>query len=77
MATGPGPALPDRYGNRERGSLDECQEGGAVMYLKEAIVQLEKCQFECEGGYLENNVAFIGLKNLAAIWPTIVLPGVC
>lgn len=35
------------------------------MNLKEIVEQLEKCEFECEAGSLENNTAFIELKKLA------------
>jgi len=31
---------------------------------KSAIEQLEFCGYECEGGVLVNNVAFIALKEL-------------
>lgn len=33
--------------------------------LKDIVVQLEKSEYECEGGYLKNNLAFIKLKELA------------
>ncbi|KAA0941611.1 hypothetical protein FQ087_20865 [Sporosarcina sp. ANT_H38] len=35
------------------------------MNLKEIVEQLQKCGFECEAGPLENNTAFIELKELA------------
>lgn len=35
------------------------------MELKQIVEQLEKCNFKCEGGSLENNVAFIELKKAA------------
>lgn len=35
------------------------------MELNEIVEQLEKCGFECEAGTLENNTAFIALKELA------------
>ena len=38
---------------------------GEVMTLKEIVEQLELCGFECEAGPLENNVAFIELKEMA------------
>ena len=44
------------------------------MNLREAIEQLESCHFTCEGGDLEHNVAFIGLRNLAEVYPAIALP---
>jgi len=31
---------------------------------KECIKQIESCNFECEGGILELNVAWIALKEL-------------
>ena len=40
------------------------------MELPEIIEQLEKCEFECEGGPLRNNVAFIALKEMAEIGAT-------
>lgn len=33
------------------------------MNLKEIVEQLESCNYECEAGPLENNVAFIELKK--------------
>lgn len=33
--------------------------------LKEIVEQLESCKYECQAGPLENNVAFIELKELA------------
>lgn len=41
------------------------------MTLKEIVEQLELCGYECEGGKLENNVAFIALKKLAEQRPTL------
>lgn len=35
------------------------------MNLKQIVEQLESCNFECEAGPLENNVAFIELKRMA------------
>lgn len=35
------------------------------MELKEIVEQLESCGFECVAGPLENNTAFIALKELA------------
>ena len=35
------------------------------MNLKEIVEQLESCNFECNGGNISNNVAFIELKNMA------------
>jgi hypothetical protein len=37
--------------------------------LKEIIEQLKLCHFDCEGGALENNIAFIELKKLAIHQP--------
>lgn len=34
--------------------------------LAQIVEQLEKCEYECEGGYLKNNVAFVALKNKAS-----------
>lgn len=36
-----------------------------MMTIKEIVEQLESCGYECEGGKLENNVAFQELKKLA------------
>lgn len=33
--------------------------------LKAIVEQLKSCGYECEGGYLENNTAFIELEELA------------
>lgn len=33
--------------------------------LSKIINQLEKCDYECEAGFLKNNVAFLALKELA------------
>jgi hypothetical protein len=33
--------------------------------LKKIVAQLSMSDYECEGGYLKNNVAFIALKKLA------------
>jgi hypothetical protein len=35
------------------------------MTLKEIVQQLEMCDFECQGGSLKMNVAFIELKEMA------------
>lgn len=35
------------------------------MTLKEIVEQLESCDYRCEAGSLENNVAFQELKRLA------------
>lgn len=37
------------------------------MELKEIIEQLESCKFECQAGPLENNTAFIALKEYAEL----------
>lgn len=37
------------------------------MNLKEIVEQLEKCGFECEAGPLENNTAFVELKEPAEL----------
>lgn len=34
-----------------------------IWTYETALDQLERCDFECEGGPLENNAAFIWLKN--------------
>jgi hypothetical protein len=34
------------------------------MNLEEIVEQLESCNYECEGGSLKNNVAFIKLKKM-------------
>ena len=36
--------------------------------LSEIVEQLKACGFECEGGYLKNNVEFIRLEEIAARW---------
>jgi hypothetical protein len=33
--------------------------------LRKIVDQLESCNYECEGGYLKNNVAFLSLKRMA------------
>lgn len=33
--------------------------------LQKIVEQLEKCEYECIGGMLKNNVAFIALKRMA------------
>ena len=33
--------------------------------LQKIVVQLEFCEYESEGGFLKNNVAFIALKRMA------------
>ena len=33
--------------------------------LPKIVAQLEKCEYECQGGYLKNNVAFIALREMA------------
>ena len=35
--------------------------------LQECIEQLEMYNYECEGGYLVNNIAFVRLKELAQV----------
>ncbi|WP_019123633.1 hypothetical protein [Brevibacillus massiliensis] len=35
------------------------------MTLKEIVEQLESCKFACEAGPLENNIAFLKLKERA------------
>lgn len=35
--------------------------------LKEIVEQLEWCGYECQGGPLVNNIAFIALKEMAKI----------
>ena len=32
--------------------------------IKKIVEQLESCNYECEGGFLKNNVAFIALKEM-------------
>jgi hypothetical protein len=33
--------------------------------LKKIVTQLEKCDYESEGGFLKMNVAFLALKQIA------------
>ena len=33
--------------------------------IKKIVDQLESCNYECEGGFLKNNVAFTALKEMA------------
>jgi hypothetical protein len=33
--------------------------------IQKIVEQLEKCNYECEGGFLKNNVAFLALKKMA------------
>ena len=35
-----------------------------TLKLKKIVAQLEKCNYECVGGSLEKNVAFIALKKM-------------
>lgn len=35
--------------------------------LQDCIEQIEMSDYECEGGYLKNNVAFIRLKEMAQV----------
>lgn len=39
------------------------------MTLEEIVEQLESCEYECEAGKLENNIAFWELKRLAEMLP--------
>ena len=32
--------------------------------IEKIVTQLESCNYECEGGYLKNNVAFLALKKM-------------
>ena len=32
--------------------------------IKKIVEQLEVCNYECEGGYLKNNIAFLALKRM-------------
>lgn len=41
------------------------QEVDKYDSLQKIVDQLESCHYECEGGILENNIAFIKLKQLA------------
>ncbi len=36
--------------------------------LSKIVEQLKACEFECEGGNLENNAQFIQLVEIAARW---------
>jgi hypothetical protein len=49
-------------------------KGRYPINLREAIDQLRSCHFECDGGTLENNVAFRGLERLADKFPAIAIP---
>jgi hypothetical protein len=35
--------------------------------LKKIITQLESCNYKCQGGMLQNNVAFMALKKLSEV----------
>ena len=35
------------------------------MNIKEIVKQLESCKYKCDGGFLENNIAFIALKEMS------------
>ena len=37
--------------------------------IKTALEQIEKCNFECDGGPLSSNTAYIWLKNAAKVGP--------
>jgi prefoldin subunit 5 len=52
--------------------LDEVNKGNKIIEehmesLAKIVDQLEKAQFECPGGKIEMNVAFIALKKLAEL----------
>ena len=32
--------------------------------IKKIVDQLESCNYECDGGYLKNNIAFLALKRM-------------
>ncbi len=36
-----------------------------MQSLRKIIKQLEKCEYDCQGGPLNNNVAFLALKRMA------------
>jgi hypothetical protein len=39
--------------------------GKTRQAINKIIEQLESCNYECEGGYLKNNIAFLALKRMA------------
>ena len=51
----------DKYIGESMGYLNY----NVVESLKKIINQLEKCDYECEGGVMKMNVAFLALKKMA------------
>lgn len=39
-------------------------EMGKYDTIEKIVKQLESCKYECEGGYLNNNIAFLALKRM-------------
>ena len=51
----------DKYIGKAKGYLNY----NVTEALRNIVIQLEKCNYECEAGVMKNNVAFLALKELA------------
>lgn len=51
----------DKYLHGTEGYISGAVQTAIVKIVK----QLEDCEYECEGGFLKNNVAFLSLKRMA------------
>lgn len=51
----------DKYIGKAKGYLNY----NVTESLRNIVIQLEKCNYECEAGVMKNNVAFLALKELA------------
>ena len=51
----------DKYIGKAKGYLNY----NVTEALSNIVIQLEKCNYECEAGVMKNNVAFLALKELA------------
>jgi hypothetical protein len=54
----------------KKGCIKLIKNDYVIASLKEIVEQLEFCKFECEGGSLENNIAFLELKRRAELEET-------
>jgi hypothetical protein len=53
----------DKYLGESLGYMNS----NVVESLKNIVGQLDKCEYECQGGVLKMNVAFLALKRMASI----------
>jgi hypothetical protein len=51
--------------NKYIGNAMEYLNYNVTDALKKIVTQLEKCDYESEGGFLKMNVAFLALKQIA------------